>query len=62
MAKKKLTYKDALNELEKIIIKLEEDAVDVDELTKHVKEATELVNFCRDKLKNTEEALNENMS
>ena len=61
MAKKKLTYKEAINALEEIITKLESEDVGVDDLSKHVKEATELMNFCRAKLKNTEKELEENM-
>lgn len=61
MTKKKLTYKEALTELEAILLKLESEEVDVDELSKHVKEATELVNYCKNRLKSTEEELNENL-
>jgi len=62
MANKKLTYKEALDELENIIAKLESNEVDVDELSGHVKEATELVNYCRNKLRDTEQELNDNMA
>lgn len=61
MAKKKLSYTEALNELETIVDKLEDDATDIDELTKLTNRATELVSFCRDKLKNTESELKANM-
>lgn len=61
MAKKKLTYKEALSELENIITKLESDTIDIDELSKQVKEASTLVNYCREKLRSTEEELESNM-
>lgn len=61
MAKKKLSYTEALNELETIVDKLEDDATDIDELTKLTHRATELINFCRDKLRNTESELKTNM-
>ena len=61
MAKKKLTYKEAVTELESIILKLESEDVDVDELSKHVKDATKLVTYCREKLRNTEEELENNL-
>ncbi len=60
MAKKKPTYKEALAEIEQIAEHLESDTVDVDDLTKLTKRATELIAYCREKLKNTEEELKAN--
>ncbi len=57
MAKKKITYKETLSKLETIITKLEGDNIDIDELSKQVKEASALVNYCRAKLRSTEEEL-----
>lgn len=57
MSKKKLSYKEALAKLENIVQKIENEEMDVDELSNQVKEAVELVNTCKTKLKNTEEAL-----
>lgn len=50
-----------MNELQEIVLKLESDAVEVDELSSLVKKATELVNFCKEKLRKTEEELNETL-
>lgn len=61
MSKKEYTYKSAMNELQEIVLKLESDAVEVDELSSLVKKATELVNFCKEKLRKTEEELNETL-
>lgn len=61
MVKKKLNYKEVVTELENIIVKLENENIDVDELSKYVKEATELVAYCREKLRNTEEELDKNL-
>lgn len=61
MAKKKLSYTEALDELETIVDKLEDDKTDIDELSKLTHRATELVNHCREKLKSTEKELKTNM-
>lgn len=55
MAQKKLTYNQAISEIEEILAKMENEELDVDELSDKVKRVSELVRFCRSKLKNTEE-------
>ncbi len=55
MAQKKLTYNQAISEIEEILAKMENEELDVDELSDKVKRVSELVRFCRNKLKNTEE-------
>lgn len=57
MAKKKTTYKSALEELEGIIKTIEAGEPDVDELGVLVKRAAILIQECKQKLKNTEEDL-----
>ncbi|MDN5212118.1 exodeoxyribonuclease VII small subunit [Fulvivirgaceae bacterium BMA12] len=57
MAEKKLNYKKALERLEEIVGKIENDEPEVDELSLLVKEASELVKKCKEKLKMTEEEL-----
>lgn len=58
MAKaKKLTYDSAMKELQVIVNQLQEEAVSVDDLSNQVKRAAELVKFCREKLRSTEEEL-----
>jgi|TARA_B100001778_G_C18440443_1_gene562062 exodeoxyribonuclease VII small subunit len=52
---KKITYKEALEELEEIVNGIESEEVDVDELTKKVERASKLLTVCSEKLKNTEE-------
>ena len=54
MTQKKLTYKQAFEELEAILMKLENNELDVDELTEKVKKASELIKFCKTKLFETE--------
>jgi exodeoxyribonuclease VII small subunit len=54
MSDKKITYKDALEELEDIVNGIEGEEVDVDELAKKVERASKLLNVCSEKLKKTE--------
>ena len=53
--KKKPTYSEAVAEIEEILQRMENEELDVDELSEKVKRVSELVRYCRDKLKNTEE-------
>lgn len=51
----KLTYKEALAEIEQIVTNLESDKLDIDQLSVSVKRVTELIKFCKDKLRETSE-------
>lgn len=55
MAKKKLTYAEAIAELEVILARLRSDELSVDDLAKSVARATELIAECRAILTTTEE-------
>lgn len=55
MPKKKQTYNEAIAEIEEILGRMESEELDVDELSEKVRRVSELVRFCRNKLKNTEE-------
>lgn len=50
----KLTYERALSELTAISKEIENETISVDELASKVKRASELIEFCQTKLKNTE--------
>jgi len=54
MAKKKQSYENAINELESILEKMENDELIIDELSKEIKRASELIKFCKTQLKSTE--------
>ena len=54
MSDRNLSYKKAISELEDILNKIENEELDVDDLTSHVKKASELIKFCKDKLRQTE--------
>lgn len=62
MAKKKLTYNEALTEIEEIIANIENNEYDVDVLSEKVKRVTELIKFCKDKLHKTEEDIEKILS
>lgn len=55
MAKDKLTYEEALKQLNAIVQQLERKEIKIDDLSATVEKAKELVDFCRDKLDKTEE-------
>ncbi len=57
MEKKKLTYKEAVSEIEEILEKLENEELDVDELAAKVKRVSQLLKFCKDKLSGTEKEI-----
>lgn len=53
-----LNYEDAYNELKKIAAEIENESVSVDVLTERVKRAAELITYCQQKLKSTENEVN----
>ena len=54
MSKKPLKYQDAVGELNEILEDLQQENVDVDELSIKVKRATELITLCKEKIQKTE--------
>ncbi|PKP19140.1 MAG: exodeoxyribonuclease VII small subunit [Bacteroidetes bacterium HGW-Bacteroidetes-21] len=55
MAKnKEVSYEEAVNELELIIGKMENEEVSIDDLSGLVKRASELLGICREKIYSTE--------
>ena len=59
MTKKKLTYKNSIDQLETTIAKIESGKVSVDELADLVKNAANLIKGCKTKLRDTESELNQ---
>lgn len=49
------TYNDAIKRLEEIIAQVNAGAVDIDMLTANLREAQQLINFCRNKLYKVDE-------
>jgi exodeoxyribonuclease VII small subunit len=56
---KKLSYADAIKELEQIVGEIEQGEISVDILSEKVKRATELIRICKSKLTTTEKDVNE---
>lgn len=54
MSKAKITYVSAMTELQNIVGELQNEAVSIDDLSKKVNRAAELIKFCRGKLRTTE--------
>jgi len=54
MAKKELSYKSAIAEIEDILNTLENGQPDVDDLSDKLKRANELIKYCKEKLHKAE--------
>ncbi|MFT5750244.1 MAG: exodeoxyribonuclease VII small subunit [Ancylomarina sp.] len=54
MAKKKINYREAITEIEETIQAIENEELDVDQLSDKVKRVSELLKICKEKLHNTE--------
>ncbi|WP_439879555.1 exodeoxyribonuclease VII small subunit [Pontibacter sp. MBLB2868] len=54
-----MTYREATQELEEILRAIENDAVDVDELTQKVQRSSELIKLCKQKLRKAEKAIDQ---
>lgn len=54
---KELKYEAAMAELQAIVTKMENDELDIDQLTEQLKRAQELIKLCRDKLTKTDEEI-----
>ena len=59
MAKKELTYTDALNRIAAIVDSIENNELNIDQLNASVKEAASLIEACKKKLHNAETNLQE---
>ena len=57
MAKEKISYDQAITEIEATLEKIEGGDLGVDELAEKVKRVTELLKICRDRLHKTEEQI-----
>ena len=57
MAAKKKTYEEAMRRLEEIVSSIDNNAVDIDSLSKYLEEAQTLIKFCREKLYKADEEI-----
>lgn len=51
-----LTYESAYAELQQIVVDLQGETTSIDALTEKIERARELIQFCRDRLRDTESA------
>lgn len=58
MAKKELTYAEAMAEIEKVLGRLRSEEMNVDGLAAEVKRATELIASCKARLRKAEADVN----
>ncbi|HTN69408.1 MAG TPA: exodeoxyribonuclease VII small subunit [Dysgonamonadaceae bacterium] len=57
MKNEEITYSEAKAEIEEIVALIESGELDIDQLSKKVKRASELVAFCKQKLTETDTEL-----
>lgn len=57
MAAKEIKYEAAMEQLEDIVKRMESGELDIDSLSKELKNAQELIKLCRDKLTKTDEEI-----
>ena len=61
MATKKLSYSEAVAEIEQILGRMKQEQASIDTLAEDVKRATELIAFCREQLYNVEATIKEQL-
>lgn len=58
MKKEKISYSEAIAEIERILKRMEANGVDIDNLSVDVSRASKLIEMCREKLLKTETDVN----
>jgi exodeoxyribonuclease VII small subunit len=54
---KQIKYEQAFQELQTIVRRMENDELDIDQMTDQLKRAQELIRLCKDKLTKTDEEI-----
>ena len=57
MSKEEMKYEAAIAELQSIVSKMENDELDIDQMSEQLKRAQELIKLCKDKLTKTDEEI-----
>ena len=52
-----MKYEEAMRQLQEIVRKMENDELDIDQMSDQLKKAQELIIICRDKLTKTDEEI-----
>jgi len=60
--KKETKYEEAMAELQDIVRRMENDELDIDQMTTQLKRAQELIKLCKDKLTKTDEEIKKILS
>jgi exodeoxyribonuclease VII small subunit len=55
MVPKKISYQEAIAEVEEILARIESEELDIDELSEKVRRVSYLLKFCKEKLQKTNE-------
>ena len=55
--KEELKYEQAFAELQTIVHRMENDELDIDQMSEQLKRAQKLIKFCKDKLTKTDEEI-----
>lgn len=56
-----MKYEEAISRLEKIVAQIEGNSLDIDQISDSMKEAKQLIAYCREKLFKTEQEINQIM-
>ena len=62
MSKEEMKYEAAIAELQFIVSKMENDELDIDQMSEQLKRAQELIKLCKDKLTKTDEEIKKILS
>ena len=60
--KEELSYTEAFKQLQAIVKRMEDADISVDDLADHIKEASKLIQICKDKLTKIENEVNQNIA
>lgn len=62
VTKKKETYSQAMERLEKIVSQIDNNELDIDMLAEKIKEANEIIKFCSEKLTKADQEIEKLLS
>tara|TARA_B100001750_G_scaffold113877_1_gene89902 strand:- start:24 stop:209 length:186 start_codon:yes stop_codon:yes gene_type:complete len=58
MSKKKISFESSINNLNKILDKLENDNVDLEKMVELYSQGKQIIKYCRNELKSAEQKIN----
>ncbi len=59
---KAMKYEEAMKQLEQIVSKMENDELDIDQMSEQLKKAQQLIKLCKDKLMKTDKEIQKILS